>query len=128
MIATLCSMLVVFAMFAFTATPAVAQTSFDPQSLIGEWSGKWSGIWGTGSATLSGDYVLRIRKVEGEKVFGEVEWTGRGTQKTNLIGTFDGRRLTYGNAELIVEGNHMAGGRAVQDFPRGIKIDLTKEK
>src|SRR5437867_4744645 len=70
MIATLCSMLVVFAMFAFTATPAVAQTSFDPQSLIGEWSGKWSGIWGTGSATLSGDYVLRIRKVEGEKVFG----------------------------------------------------------
>jgi len=79
-------MLVVFAMFAFTATPAVAQTSIDPQSLIGEWSGKWSG------------------------------------------GTFDGRRLTYGNAELIVEGNHMAGGRAVQDFPRGIKIDLTKEK
>ena len=128
MIATLCSMLVVFAMFAFTATPAVAQTSIDPQSLVGEWSGKWSGIWGTGSATLSGDYVLRIRKVEGEKVFGEVEWTGRGTQKTNLIGTFDGRRLTYGNAELIVEGNHMAGGRAVQDFPRGIKIDLTKEK
>src|SRR5438309_6684495 len=44
----------------------------------------------------------------------EVEWTGRGTQKTNLIGTFDGRRLTYGNAELIVEDNHMAGGRAVQ--------------
>ena len=121
-------MLVVFAMFAFTATPAVAQTSIDPQSLVGEWSGKWSGIWGTGSATLSGNYVLRIRKVEGEKVFGEVEWTGRGTQKTNLIGTFDGRRLTYGNAELIVEGNHMAGGRAVQDFPRGIKIDLTKEK
>ncbi len=117
-------MLVVFAMFAFTATPAVAQTSIDPQSLVGE----WSGIWGTASTTLSGDYVLRIRKVEGEKVFGEVEWTGRGTQKTNLIGTFDWRRLTYGNAELIVEGNHMAGGRAVQDFPRGIKIDLTKEK
>ena len=125
---TVCSVLIAFVMAAFTVAPATAQTPVDPQSLLGEWSGKWSGIWGTGSATLSGDYVLRIRKVEGEKVFGEVEWTNRGTQKTNLIGTFDGRRLTYGNAELIVEGNHMAGGRAVQDFPRGIKIDLTKEK
>jgi len=117
-------MLVVFAMFAFTATPAVAQTSIDPQSLVGE----WSGIWGTASTTLSGDYVLRIRKVEGEKVFGEVEFTNRGTTRTNLIGTFDGQRLTYGNGALTVEGNRMTGTRPVTNFPRGIKIDLTKEK
>ena len=128
MIATLCSMLVVFAMFAFTATPAVAQTSIDPQSLIGEWSGKWSGIWGTASTTLSGDYVLRIRKVEGEKVFGEVEWTNRATTKSNLIGTFDGQRLTYGNASLTVEGNRMTGTRPVTNFPRGINVELVKTR
>ena len=128
MIATLCSMLVVFAMFAFTATPAVAQTSIDPQSLVGEWSAKWSGIWGTASTTLSGDYVLRIRKVEGEKVFGEVEWTNRGTTKSNLIGTFDGQRLTYGNGSLTVEGNRMTGTRPVTNFPRGINVELVKTR
>jgi len=68
--------------------------------------GEMVGDLGTGSATLSGDYVLRIRKVEGEKVFGEVEWTNRATTKSNLIGTFDGQRLTYGNGSLTVEGSH----------------------
>src|SRR5215813_14295036 len=128
MIVTLCSMLVAFAMFAFTATPAVAQTSIDPQSLLGEWSGKWSGIWGTGSQTLTGDYLLRIKKVEGEKVFGEVEFTNRGTTKTNMVGTFDGQRLTYGSGSLAVEGNRMTGTRPVTNFPQGVKIDLTKAK
>src|SRR5262249_60672585 len=116
------SMLVAFAMFAFTATPAVAQTSIDPQS------GKWTGIWGTGSQTLSGDYLLRIKKVEGEKVFGEVEFTTKGTTKSNLIGTFDGQRLTYGNGSLTVEGNRMTGTRPVTNFPRGINVELTKTK
>ncbi len=125
---TVCSVLIAFVMAAFTVAPATAQTPVDPQSLLGEWSGKWSGIWGTGSQTLSGDYVLRIRKVEGEKVFGEVEFTNRGTTRTNLIGTFDGQRLTYGNGALTVEGNRMTGTRPVTNFPRGIKIDLTKEK
>jgi len=125
---TVCSVLIAFVMAAFTVVPATAQTPVDPQSLLGEWSGKWSGIWGTGSQTLSGDYVLRIRKVEGEKVFGEVEFTNRGTTRTNLIGTFDGQRLTYGNGALTVEGNRMTGTRPVTNFPRGIKIDLTKEK
>ena len=77
---------------------------------------------------MSGEYLLKVTKVEGEKVFGQVEWTNRGTLKSNLVGNFDGRRLTYGNAELIVDGNRMTGGRAVQNFPRGIKIDLTKAK
>jgi len=106
----------------------MAQAPIDPQSLIGEWSGKWSGIWGTGSQTLTGDYVLRIRKVEGEKVFGEVEFTNRGTTRTNLVGTFDGQRLTYGNGALTVEGNRMTGTRPVTNFPQGVKIDLTKAK
>jgi hypothetical protein len=128
MIATLCSVLVAFAMVVFTVTPAVAQTPVDPQYLVGEWSGKWSGIWGTGSAMRSGEYVLKVTKVEGEKVFGQVEWTNRGTLKSNMAGTFDGRRLTFGNAELIVEGNRMTGGRPVQNFPQGIKIELTKAK
>jgi len=128
MVRTLSSLLIAFAMAAFTMTPALAQTPVDPQSLIGEWSGKWSGIWGTGSQTRSGDYVLKISKVEGQKVFGQVEWTARGTSKTNVVGTFDGRRLTYGNAELIVDGNRMTGGRPVQDFPQGIKIELSKAK
>jgi len=112
-------MLVVFAMFAFTATPAVAQTSIDPQIPDRRMVGEMVGDLGTGSATLSGDYVLRIRKVEGEKVFGEVEWTNRATTKSNLIGTFDGQRLTYGNGSLTVEGNRMTGTRPVTNFPRG---------
>jgi len=128
MVRTLCWLLIAFVMVAFTVTPALAQTPIDPQSLIGEWSGKWSGIWGTGSQMLTGDYVLRIKKVEGEKVFGEVEFTNRGTTKTNMVGTFDGQRLTYGNGALTVEGNRMTGTRPVQNFPQGIKIDLSKAK
>ena len=128
MIATLCSVLVAFAMFAFTVMPAVAQTPIDPQYLLGEWAGNWSGTWGTGSQMLSGQYVLKITKVEGEKVFGEVEWTAKGASKANVVGTFDGQRLTYGDAEFIVEGNRMTGSRRVQNFARGIKIELTKAK
>jgi hypothetical protein len=128
MLRTACSVLIGFAMAAFTVGPAIAQTPVDPQSLVGEWSGKWSGIWGGGSQTRSGEYVLKITKVEGQKVYGQVEWTSKGTSRTNVVGTFDGRRLTYGNAELIVDGNRMTGGRPVQDYPQGIKIDLTKAK
>jgi len=128
MVKTLCSLLVAFVMAAFTLIPAMAQTPMAPESLIGEWSGKWSGIWGTGSQTLTGDYLLRIKKVEGEKVFGEVEFTNRGTTKTNMVGTFDGQRLTYGSGSLAVEGNRMTGTRPVTNFPQGVKIDLTKAK
>src|SRR2546425_13339271 len=114
---TVCSVLIAFVMAAFTVAPATAQTPVDPQSLLGEWAGKWSGIWGTGSQTQSGDYVLKITKVQGEKVFGQVEWTAKGMQKSNLVGNFDGRRLTYGTAELVVEGDRMSGNRRVQNYP-----------
>ncbi|PYN96651.1 MAG: hypothetical protein DMD91_20575 [Candidatus Rokuibacteriota bacterium] len=131
MVATLRLVLIAFAMATVTIAPVVAQTPqtpVDPQHLVGEWAGKWSGIWGTGSQTLSGEYILKVTKVQGEKVFGQVEWTNKGTLKSNLVGNFDGRRLTYGNAELIVDSDRMTGGRAVQNFPQGIKIDLTKAK
>jgi len=36
--------------------------------------------------------------------------------------------LTYGTAELVVEGDRMSGNRRVQNYPQGIKIELTKAK
>jgi len=45
------------------ALPAAPQTSVDPQSLVGDWTGTWSGRVSMRGSENSGEYVLRITKV-----------------------------------------------------------------
>ena len=108
---TCLSLLLGLVVVTLSVVPGASQMASDSQALIGTWSGKWSGIWGGGSQTRSGDYVLKITKTEGDKVFGEVEWTAAGTQRTPFAGTFDGHRLTYGTTELVLDGTRLSGKR-----------------
>src|SRR5437867_13167846 len=45
------------------ALPAAPQTSVDPQSFVGDWTGTWSGRVSMRGSENSGEYVLRIAKV-----------------------------------------------------------------
>jgi hypothetical protein len=97
--------------------------SVDPQSLIGQWSGSWTGTHGgAGRGSGSGKYYLTIERVQGEKVFGKIENSGRRGTVTNITGTLSGNRLTYGKTELTIDGDNMQGTAP------DVKLSLTKEK
>ena len=110
----------VLAVVAVVATPlplpvATAQTTTDPQSLVGEWVGTWND---RNLSRTNGKYYLTIEKVEGNKVFGKGETTTNRNNQFRFQGTFDGSRLTFGRdiiTELMVDGDRMEGtstGRA----------------
>jgi hypothetical protein len=113
---------------AFLSVSAWSQAPFDPQSLIGEWNGSWKNTKAQG---VAGPYHLKIDRVQGDKVYGQVEISYRDTVKFRLVGTLDGNRLTFNPenpTELLIEGNQMRGTAqgSVRANPMGIA--LTKAK
>jgi hypothetical protein len=91
----------------------------DPQGLVGTWSGSWNGAH---QSKRSGRYHLTIERVEGEKVYGTEEITGRSQSTITVRGRLSGNTLTYGKTSLTIDGDEMRGNGP--DF----KITLTKEK
>jgi hypothetical protein len=91
------------------AVSAWSQTPLDPQSLVGVWSGAWTN---RNLAHITGQYHLTIERVDGSKVYGQVEIFGRETAQFKIVGTLSGNRLTFGKqnpTELLIEGNQMKG-------------------
>jgi hypothetical protein len=89
----------------------------DPQSLIGEWSGE-STDPGGGIERWSGENVLTITRVEGDRVFGTLErWCGGGVScgyahdyRTRTVqGTPRGNELKIGPFHVVVDGVYMTG-------------------
>ena len=76
---------------AWSSTPAWSQApSADPHPLVGRWVGSWSGAhW----SNNSGRYYLTIERVDGGKVFGQEEITGRNQSQIK------GRGRLIGNTE-----------------------------
>ena len=102
-----------------------AQT-FDPQSLVGEWSGTWQNL-GPDAATARGQYRLTIKKVEDTRVFCRLYFTNpRGNFERDIVATLDGNRLRWGGprpTEFTVEGKVMrgAGGGDAGSFEINLK-------
>lgn len=98
------------------ASLLLAQAPFDPQSLVGEWVGKWSAgatSGGTGGrGGTQGLYSLVITRVQGDQVFGKVEFQ---EFSGNVRGTLTGNNLTFAGervrTELTIHGNEMRGTR-----------------
>lgn len=87
----------------------------EPQSLVGEWSGKSSAHF---DVQWLGDIVLTITRVEDDRVFGTLErWSagggggGRNYRKRSLQGTLSGNELKIGPLHLTVDGGIMTGRR-----------------
>jgi hypothetical protein len=93
--------------------------SVDPQRLIGQWSGSWVGAH---NARNNGKYYLTIERVEGDKVFGKRESSGKATSEGKVNGRLAGNTLTFGKTTLTVDGDSMQG------TGEDTKITLTKEK
>jgi hypothetical protein len=104
------------ALFTSLASP---QATVDPQSLVGTWSGNWVASHGEKN---SGQYVLTIERVDGEKVIGKGEITGRRSSEFKVNGTLSGNQLSYGRTTLTVDGERMSG------TGNNSKITLTKQK
>jgi hypothetical protein len=94
----------------------------DPQSLVGEWSGEGTDPGG-GIERWSGEHVLTITRVEGNRVFGTLEsWCGGGvscagahTYRTRAVeGTLRGNELKIGPFDVVIDGVYMTGRRASQ--------------
>ena len=105
-------------------TPAWPQTPLDPQSLVGEWGGAWTEKH---RHYVNGQYYLWIEKVEGNKVYGRGEVSGRPSTEFTFLGALDGSRLTFGRTattELLIEGDQMRGSS--QDPPRDISLSKRK--
>jgi hypothetical protein len=103
-----------------TASAVWPQTSPDPQSLVGRWSGSWID---TKEERSSGRYYLTVERVDGEKVVGKREaigWTPAEAKIGN--GRLSGNRLTFGKTELTIDGEQMRGTAP------NVRITLTKEK
>ena len=107
-----------------------AQTAaLDPQSLVGEWTGKWIaaavvGQGGGGRGGMQGPYSLVITKVEGGSVFATLETQGFSGP---IRATLAGNSLTFGGGlfrtELTVDGNEMRGTRQGGGIPpRAIQL------
>ena len=93
-------------------SPVFAQTTADPQTLIGEWTGLATQI-SPRAAGSRGAYALSIERVEGAKVYG---WTSTpGGQTTSFVGTLRGNTLTFYTGrfatDLTVAGTRMYGVR-----------------
>ena len=99
---------------------AWSQTStVEPQTLVGRWSGSWTNA-NTGKS--NGKYYLTIDRVEGQRVFGEGEFSGQKTTTFKVNGTLSGNQLTFGRTELTVDGATMRGKAP------SIDIKLMKEQ
>ena len=82
-----------------------------------------------GAACHEGYKTCFFRKVEGDKVYGQVEMSGPQTVQLKQLGTLDGNRLTFSRpnpTEFLIEGNQMKGNS--QGAPRGNPWDITLMK
>lgn len=108
-----------------SATPA---QGFDPQSLVGEWTGQWSTASNRGP--VGGSVSITIKKVEGGKVYGESRFTGANSVPDGkFAGDLTERGYTLTTSRFVsvytVEGDKMtgtsgAGGR--------VQLSLTRTK
>jgi|SRR5262245_8224036 len=132
MIATRLRLALVIACLALHPAQLVsAQSAIDPQSLVGEWSGKWiaaaTGGGNGGRAGLQGPYVLTITKVEGTRVLATIETRGF---SGDIRGTLEDNRLIFAGqqfrTELTVDGKEMRGQRQGGGIPAR-EIELVKK-
>jgi hypothetical protein len=117
----------VVALVALTVS-AWSQAPLDPQALIGEWNGSWTNKKMRG---INGPFYLKIEQVQGNKVYGQVEFSFQETVRYQLLGTLDGNRLTFGTqnpTELVIEGNRMRGSSQGSVRANPMDITLTKAK
>lgn len=108
--------------------------------LVGEWVGTWTGTvyQGTGLPPAppprgiknTGDYVVTISKVEGEKVYGRVQQPGLSLPEYNFVGTRNQNTVSWGSeryqVQLTIEGDKMSGTRSGGPMPW--QISLQKKK
>jgi hypothetical protein len=91
----------------------LAQAPLDPQALIGEWVGKWTRTILPGHGRYGGQegpYALTIDRVDGNHVFGTVNYQG---QSRTIRANLSGNRLTFGNERfttaLNIDGDQIRG-------------------
>jgi hypothetical protein len=111
------------------ALPSGAQpAAFDPQTLIGEWSGEFRGNTG------GGKYYLTIEKVDGDKVHLRIERPDLSDpalpKDVRFVGTLSGNVLSYAPqrvpaTQLTVDGNKMSGTSQGRET---LRIELRKTK
>jgi hypothetical protein len=116
-------------MIATVMTGQIGAQILDPQSLIGEWTGKWvrelPGVVQGRRASTNGAYRLVINKIEGRAVSAEIYAEGaQGVFEREIRGTLEGNTLTFGPTRLTVTGQEMRGNRT-GSFP--VEINLTKK-
>ena len=110
------------------ASLLLAQAPFDPQSLVGEWVGKWSAgatSGGTGGrGGTQGPYSLVITRVQGDQVFGKVEFQEfSGNVRGRSPATTSPSPASACRTELTIHGNEMRGTRqATAARPREIQL------
>ncbi len=126
----LLSLALVVILVASSASTGGAQPGLDPQSLIGEWTGKWTSGAVTGGpgprSGREGPFALMITQVQGNVVHGTVEVAG---VTTKIRATLQGNQLRFGNeqiqTELTIDGDHMRGTRQRAGTPQAL-LDLER--
>jgi hypothetical protein len=117
--------LVLAAVAAGCATSDTQPEQFNPQSLVGEWSGEWRL---PSVPQITGPYHLTIQAVEGDKVWGTVfsgssTLTLSGSRSSALRGTLHGNSLKYGRMEMTIDGNVITGYEpSERGFAREVRL------
>jgi hypothetical protein len=128
---TLLGLTLVAVIVAGSAFVGWTQAGVDPQSLLGEWTGKWVYAQATGgrrAGGTTGPYALTVKRVEGERVAATLDVLG---QTWDIRARLFENRLTFGNeqfqTELMVDGDQMRGRRQGSGSIPWL-IELTKKK
>ena len=118
------SKVVVFAtiILAIATGPAAAQDStFDAQSIIGEWQGSWVD---PRDPSNTGSYFMTIKKVDSGRVFTRLYIVGRGAFEGDREATLTGNTMVmqtqYNRAEFVFQGRQMRG--TTRNLSSGIVI------
>jgi hypothetical protein len=110
------------------ASPAdtVHAQAFDPQSLIGEWSGR---VTAMDKASVNGTLTLTIRRVNGNAVFGSFErvMEGKPALTHRFRGTLEGNVLRVGGIQFTVFKTRMIGHNGATGVHGGFDFDLMKK-
>jgi hypothetical protein len=109
-----------------------AQPNLDPQSLIGQWTGKWISGAVTGGpgprGGREGPFALTITRVDGNAAYGAFEMVG---VTTKIRATLQGNQLRFSNeqfqTELTIDGDRMRGTRQRAGTP-AVVLELKKTK
>jgi len=92
-----------------------AQTSIDPQSLVGEWSGEW--VWRAGGARR-GPMDMTISKIENNVVYASGSYRGgaQGARTWKTTGTLEGNTLRIGRSTYTIGPDTMKGFNESSDL------------